>query len=87
MPPFLKNSFSVIHEARMLPQVAERAITAACHPNAARLPMINLFEPIEIPKMKSRSTMVYEMVFSVFRKKDMFLKFIQMRKNGNIYMS
>ena len=36
--------------------------------------MINLFEPIEMPKMNSRSTMVHEMLFSVFCKKAIFLK-------------
>lgn len=60
---FAKNSFNTIHEAKMLPQVAEKARMAACHPKVVKLLMINLFEPIEMPKMNSRSTMVHEMVF------------------------
>lgn len=58
----------------MLPQVAEKARMAACHPKVVKLLMINLFEPIEMPKINSRSTMVHEMVFSVFCKKAIFLK-------------
>ena len=54
------------HAARILPQVAEKAIMAACQPKVPMFSIILSFEPTDTPIINKSNIMVYDIVFSVF---------------------